>query len=440
MEIFCNNALQNEAMPCNRKEGMAMIFQPCTIDIPHMGIDGTKWSVVACDQYTSQPEYWKRVEEFVGDAPSTLRMIIPEIYLDQPGLEGRIKAANQTMVKYLKESVLQTHVDSCIYVERRQDDGWVRRGLVMTVDLECFDYQKGAKNYIRPTEGTVLERIPPRVQVRRGAVLEVPHVMLLIDDERRQVIEGLTSRIEEMNKLYDVHLMEHGGRVAGYQLTKDIYRQTKKKLMGLIEEGYYREKYGEYSERPLLFAVGDGNHSLSAAKKCYEDLKHAIGEKAKESPIRYAMVEIVNLHETALKFEPIHRVVFDCDGEKLIAALKQRYQTKTEGEGQRFTYLLGGKEQNIVLQNPESQLAVGSLQRFLDDYLKENPGRVDYVHGDKVVRGLCQDRNTVGFLLPVIEKKELFRTILKDGALPRKTFSMGRPQDKRFYMECREMF
>lgn len=397
-----------------------------------------KWSVVACDQFTSEPIYWHNAEDIVGDAPSTLNMILPEVYLDES--EDRIEAINSTMERYL-DDVLIEYPNSMIYVERTQSDGTVRRGILLAVDLECYDYKKGADSLIRATEATVVERIPPRVAIRRNASLELPHVMMLIDDPERTVIEPL-----EMGKcgevVYDFDLMLDGGHIKG-ALLEDCFKESiSNALLSLITPDNMEKKYGSADLAPLLFAVGDGNHSLASAKASYEEIKERLGDEAKDHPARYALVELVNIHDEALKFEPIYRIVEGVDCEGLIEELKE-YSVALCGnaEKQRIKYLIGGEEQGeIVVDFPEQQLAVGTLQYFLDRYLKIHPNaKLDYIHGEDSVKELSRKLYTIGFVFDGMEKSQLFKTVIFDGALPRKTFSMGHAVDKRYYLECRKI-
>ncbi len=397
--------------------------------------DGTKWSVVACDQYTSDPEYWKKTGELVGDAPSTLRLMLPEIYLEDSA--KKIPAIHAEMER-MKRDYLTAYPDCMIYLERTQADGRIRRGLVGAVDLEEYDYKKGSTSPIRATEGTVLERIPPRVAVRRGATLELPHVMLLIDDPKKTVIEPLRGRT--FQKLYDFDLMQNGGHVRGYAVPGEWQGKILSALRELTTPGAMKEKYGDDTRAPLLFAVGDGNHSLASAKAYYEELKRELGDAARNHPARYALCEVVNLHDDALDFEPIYRVVFGADPQDLLSAFSA-YAKSREGtaQPQGIRILTGGEEHVCTVLRPDRQLAVGSLQTFLDEYLQGHPGvRIDYIHGEDSVRTLvAADPNNVGFLFRGMGKSDLFRTVIYDGALPRKTFSMGHAHDKRFYLECR---
>lgn len=416
-------------------------FYPADILLPR-DADMTRWAVVACDQFTSQPEYWQAVEKTVGDAPSTLRMILPEAKLNDPEVDGCIRDINSAMERYLSQGVFKTLEDALIYIERVQSDGKVRHGLVGMVDLEQYDFTPGSGALIRATEGTVLSRIPPRVRVRRDAPIELPHVMLLIDDPEKTVIEPLTADRGRMEKLYDFELQQGGGRLAGWRLTEAQKDAVAAALSGLCSREEMEKKYGMKGAAPLLFAVGDGNHSLATAKQCYEDLKKVTPESEWATlPARYALVEVVNNHDDALGFEPIHRVVFGVEPEKVLEAFKACYPGAHEGEGPGHTiaYTYQGRAGCITVPNPKVQLAVGTLQSFLDGYVKEHGGEIDYIHGDEVTDRLGSEPGNIGFKLPAMGKEQLFKTVMADGVLPRKTFSMGHAQDKRYYVEARRI-
>ena len=400
-----------------------------------------KWAVVACDQYTSEPEYWKEVEKIVGDAPSTLKITLPEIYLEQDNVAERIENINKEMNHLLSTDFFKTLDNSLIYLERTGADGKVRKGLIGMVDLEDYSYEKGSQSLIRATEGTVLERIPPRVRVRENANLELPHVMLLIDDEKKEIIEGLTDKVTSDDVVYDFDLMQNGGHVKGYKVPENLMDGIFKGLEDLADKDNFEAKYDVKDKGVLLFSVGDGNHSLATAKACYENLKKTMSEdEAKNSPARYALVEVVNLHSDALEFEPIHRVVFGVEPAKMIEEFEKYYDiSRTPGEGQKVEYVYEGKNETLYIKNPKSNLAVGSLQMFIDSYIKERGGKVDYIHGDDVTKELGSKPGNIGFLLPPMAKTELFKTVILDGALPRKTFSMGHSYDKRYYLEARKI-
>ena len=416
--------------------------RPADILLPKAGTDMHKWAVVACDQFTSQPEYWAEADRIAGDAPSALRLILPESKLSDPDVETHISAINRSMEDYLARDIFQTYPDSIIYIERTQSDGAVRHGLVAAVDLEKYDYTPGSGSLIRATEGTVLERIPPRVRVRKDAPIELPHVMLLIDDPKKICIEPITAAADSMEKLYDFDLMLKGGRLKGWRLSDAQTDALADALSRLASSEAMAHKYGLADVAPLLFAVGDGNHSLATAKTCYENLKKVTPEDQWASlPARYALVEIENLHDSALQFEAIHRVVFHVDPEKLIAAFLDFYPTAREGQGVGHTiaYTWAGGSGYLNVPNPKVQLAVGTLQNFLDAYLKENGGEVDYIHGADITDELGAKPGNIGFKLPAMGKDQLFKTVIADGVLPRKTFSMGHAEDKRYYVEGRKI-
>ncbi len=401
--------------------------------------DMTKWSVVACDQYTSEPEYWNSVREIVGSNPSTLNLTLPEIYLEESDVEERIKKINQNMEELVNMDFFNEYSDSMIYLERTQEDGKVREGLMGIVDLEDYSYEKGSQTLIRATEKTVIERIPPRVKVRENALLELPHIMILIDDEKKNIIESLKNKVTESDIVYDFDLMKNGGHIKGYLLNNETMDEVDERLKCLADKDYFENKYGVKDKGILLFAMGDGNHSLATAKACYENLKKEIGEKALSSKSRYALVELVNLHSDALEFEAINRVIFNTDKYKLLNSLKEYYTINKEGNGQEFRVVTDSIDEAWYIENPKSNIAVGSIQMFLDDYLKDNVGKIDYIHGEDVTKSLASKDNNVGFIFDAMAKEDLFKTVILDGALPRKTFSMGHANDKRYYLEARKI-
>ena len=416
-------------------------FYPADILLPK-DVDMTRWAVVACDQFTSQPEYWQAVEDTVGDAPSTLRLILPEAALNAPDVEERIASVNASMGKYLAEGIFETLEDSLIYIERVQSDGKIRHGLIGMVDLEQYDFTPGSGALIRATEGTVLSRIPPRVKVRKDAPIELPHVMLLIDDPDKTVIEPLTRASSDMEKLYDFPLQQGGGHLTGWRLTDGQTSAVALALAGLCAPQEQERKYGIKNAPPLLFAVGDGNHSLATAKQCYEDLKKVTPESEWAAlPARYALVEVVNNHDGALQFEPIHRVLFGVEPEQVLSELLAYYPNSYEGRGEGHTiaYTHAGGTGFVTVPKPRVQLAVGTLQAFIDAYLKNHGGEVDYIHGSEVTDRLGRKPGSIGFKLPAMGKEQLFKTVMADGVLPRKTFSMGHAQDKRYYVEARKI-
>ena len=404
-------------------------------------IEKGKWAVIACDQFTSELAYWQEADALVGDAPSTLRLMLPEVYLEQT--KERLPIIHAAMRRALDEQ-LCLHADSMIAVERTQSDGLVRHGLVAQIDLEHYDYTKGAHSLIRATEGTVLERIPPRVAVRRDAPIELPHVMLLIDDPHATVLEPLFSPTAQSERelAYDCDLMLGGGHIRGSFLTKAQMRSVSAALDALIKPECLGERYGDASLSPLLFAVGDGNHSLASAKAAYEEIKADIGAAAAAThPARYALVEIVNLHDSALRFEPIYRVMFGVDPQDVMTKLRAYAAAQNGNASAQTVHCIGTFAPcDITVEHPVQQLTVGTLQAFIDAYLQAHPtASVDYIHGEDSVAALASRDDTIGFLFDGMEKSQLFRTVIFDGALPRKTFSMGHARDKRYYMECRKI-
>ena len=417
---------------------MSAYFMPADILLPDFEKhNGTAWSVVACDQYTSQPEYWQAVEGEVGECPSTLKMILPEVYLEES--EARVPQIHETMDVYLKD-VLVRHPNRMLYIERTQSNGRIRRGLVGAVDLEQYDYQKGSTSLIRATEGTVLERIPPRLAVRRGASLELPHVMLLIDDPAKTVIEPIAARTEKLTPAYSFPLMQKGGAIRAFFVDSVGLGRITTAIEKLMLPERLKERYGE-GVAPLLFAVGDGNHSLATAKAAYEEIKAQLGEAALNHPARYALAELVNLHDEALHFEPIYRVLFGVDPNEVLSEL-EKYSFSLHGSAapQQVRFLSATRRGVMHFEHPSEQLTVGTLQTFIDRFLATHEGAsVDYIHGAKTTEALAAQEGAVGFLFSGMEKDQLFSAVMHDGALPRKTFSMGAAADKRYYIECRKI-
>ena len=392
-------------------------FTPADILLPKKGFE--TWAVVACDQYTSEPAYWHETERIVGGAPSALNIILPELYLSDDN-SARINAVNATMKEYLEGGVFDCFENTMVYVER-ESNGAVRRGVVGLIDLEDYDYHKGSSALIRATEATVLERIPPRVQIRKDAPLELPHILLLIDDPARTVIEPLAGQKSAFAPAYDFDLMQGGGHINGYFLPDKAIAAVQAALESLIEG----------KDDPLLFAVGDGNHSLATAKECYNLSRHPLA--------RYALVEVVNIHDESIAFEPIYRVLFGVDQDDFLARFIARTEALGGDEPQHFTVISRNGEVSLDVK-ATAKLPVGTLQTFIDDYLKDHPEvRIDYIHGEDVTRSLCQKENTLGFIFEGMGKDELFPAIMADGSLPRKTFSMGHAADKRYYIEARKI-
>ena len=429
--------------------------------LPKKGVDMSRWAVIACDQYTSDRDYWQRLETQVKNGLSTLNLIFPEVYLEDTDVERRIAAINRTMETYLADGSLEEQPPGFVLVDRKTAEVSSRKGLIVALDLECYDYRKGADSLIRATEGTILDRLPPRIRVRENAPIELPHIMVLIDDPRGTVIEPLGD--ESLETLYDFDLLENGGHLRGYRVDRpELIRQVAEALEQLADPAAYREKYAT-DGKVMLYAMGDGNHSFATAKAIWEKLKEEADDpqQVMEHPARYALVELVNVHDPGLEFEAIHRVLFNVNcvhikqqmeafftarntpfSFELCADLAEAQEIAAEKSDimHSFAVILGGKFGVCAVEKPEFTLAVATLQAFLDHYLDNHPGtRIDYIHGEKSVTDLGSKTGCVGFYLPAISKHDLFRTIIHDGALPRKTFSMGEADEKRFYLECRRI-
>lgn len=409
------------------------IFSAADLLLPGCPLE--TWSVVACDQYTSQPEYWSRVATAVGDRPSALHCVFPEAYFAQESdFNSKIAQINNNMEKYLSEKLFRSHPKQYLYLERTLRNGKKRRGLIGKIDLEAYSYLPGSRPPVRPTEGTVESRLPPRVKIRAHAPIELPHVMMLLDDPQKNVIEPISTRLDSAEKVYDFTLMEGGGHLQGWLLCGAEKARIDRALAALFAQ--MPADGGE----PMLIAVGDGNHSLATAKACFESLKKQLPENEwAVHPARWALVELGNLHDDALVFEPIHRVVTGVN----LPALRDTLQQACKGapaDGQQATCVFAGEEMPLTFARPSSRLAVGTLQQILDDFLAQHGGEIDYIHGADVVRDLIAGRNdAAGFLLPVMRKDELFAAVRADGALARKTFSMGEAWDKRYYLEARKI-
>ena len=377
-----------------------------------------KWAVVACDQYTSEPDYWKAVDSLVGDEPSALRITLPEIYLSD-NVEKRIDTVNENMKKYLDNGVFDTFSNAMIYVEREISSGEIRHGIVGAIDLTEYDWHPGAKSLIRATEQTVIERIPPRVEIRKNAPLELPHILILIDDPQNRVLGALEGSKGDMKKAYDFSLMQNSGHIEGYFIDENMQTRINETLADLI------------SEDGMLFAVGDGNHSLATAKECYT--------RAPSELSRYALCEIVNIHDASLIFEPIYRVMFEVSPSNVLSAMEAHFGDLNATGGNKVRMISEDGEREISI-NTSPSLTVGVLQDFIDKYISEHSGAsVDYIHGEEVVENLAKKPRSVGFIFDGMKKSELFPAIARDGVLPRKTFSMGHASDKRFYVEARKI-
>ncbi len=425
------------------------------IMMPKEGTDLSRWSVVACDQYTSQPEYWAETEKNVGDAPSTLRLTLPEVYLEEEGVETRVSAIHETMTQYIQDGILQTLPAGMILTERFSGGTVPRRGLMLSVDLEAYEYRVGSQSLIRPTEKTVVERIPPRLKVRQGASLELPHIMLLIDDPTRTIIEPLFAQTNAFQKVYDTDLMQKGGHISGWFIPQGVDTDAiEEKLAALCDRAIFNQKYDLKEDLALLpFAVGDGNHSMATAKAYWEETKKTLSDAEMENhPARFALVEVVNIHDESLIIEPIHRVMFHVDAEHMLSAADAFYtshgcKTAILAEGTSaptaahvFPFCTAQGKRTLVVENPQWSIPLATLQTFLDAYMSQNSdAKIDYIHGEDVVEQLGTKPENMGFFLPDIAKNDLFRGVILDGVLPRKTFSMGEAHEKRYYMEAKKI-
>jgi hypothetical protein len=422
--------------------------------IPSPGIDLHRWSVIACDQFTSQMEYWDQVKNIVDGYPSTLDLILPEIYLGKPE-ESQIVAKTHEKMREFQEKGILISKEGMVLVERETTSG-KRFGLVMALDLEKYDFAAGSTSLIRATEATILERLPPRIRIREDAILEIPHIMVLIDDRERSVIEPLKEIRHQLPKLYDFGLMLGSGHISGYQVDSfEAESKIVESLQFLNETKHFNQKYQLKKSQPnMLFAVGDGNHSLATAKVVWQKKKSKLGSN---HHLRHALVEVVNIHDDGLIFEPIHRVLFGLRT-NVHEALQKFFHAKTEIQTiasfeeltqyvenvQSPEQCIGLVENNrytlLKIKEPPANIAVASLQLFLDDLMRKNEFEgIDYIHGAESLQEICHKDGNFGFYLPAMDKNELFRTIILEGTLPRKTFSMGEAKDKRFYLECRNI-
>jgi Protein of unknown function (DUF1015) len=429
--------------------------------LPAPGVDPAKWAVIACDQYTSQPEYWDRVRQLSAGSPTTLELVFPEVYLEDEDGDERIAAINCAMREALDNGTLQEQPEGFVLLDRQTSQAASRKGLMVALDLEQYDYNVGSTSLIRATEGTILDRLPPRIKVREQASLELPHIMVLIDDPQQTVIEPLFKA--DLEPVYDFELMQNAGHLKGWRVDRpELIGQVADRLAALADPATFKTKYQVESDNVVLYAMGDGNHSFATAKAIWERLKQQATDPAAimDHPARYALVELVNLHDPGLEFEAIHRVLFGIEPAAMLKEMGRFYTAK--GCGFRTLPLSGEQEVArelsqavegchripmvskagfgvVEVQAPAFNLVVATLQEFLDDYLAASGARVDYIHGADVVTELGRAAGNCGFYLPALSKFELFRTIILDGALPRKTFSMGEADEKRFYLECRQI-
>ena len=426
----------------NRLEKLGL--QAADILIPRKDVDLTKWAVVACDQFTSEKDYWHDVEKTVGDAPSTLKLIFPECYLDDGDDERRINDINKTMKEYVDADLFKTY-KNCFFLVRRTCGSACRWGLMAALDLDRYSWEKGSTSLIRATEGTILSRIPPRKKIRKDAPLEIPHIMVLISDKEKSVIEPLAAQSDKLEKVYDFELMKNGGHLEAWVVDSDS-------LKNQVATAFEKLDAALDPKNPLLFAMGDGNHSFATAKSCWEDIKATLTEEQRKChPARFCLVELENIFDPGLVFEPIHRVLFNVPESVFLEELRKNASAVAEEKvgcrnciareiadqsQQRFGYCTSDKHVVVTLKDPSANIAAGTLQKVIDELIKKGYS-VDYIHGADVTDKLGSEKGNIGLFLPAIDKATFFDTIIKDGALPRKTFSMGEANEKRYYMEAR---
>lgn len=428
------------------------VFKAAHIVLPAPGTDISLWAALACDQFTSQPDYWEKAQALTQDVPSTLHITLPEVYLESDNVEQRIAQIHATMQAYEKD-VLTRKLHGFVYVERTTDSG-TRQGLVGAVDLEAYSYEKGALPPVRPSENTVVSRIPPRLAVRRGASLETPHIMMLIDDDKKSVIEPLATQKDTLTQLYDTPLMLGGGHVAGWGITQPAHvAALEQAIDALGTQAAFDVKYPNAAGKPpITLAVGDGNHSLATAKAYWEEVKAGLTPAQREThPARFCLVELVNIHSDAIFIEPIHRAVFGANGHVFTDAFTAwlaahgadlDVRCTAAEDVQAFTFIANPSDEvprMLCITSAPHPLAVGTLEMFLADFCAENSAvKVDYIHGVDAVRTLAQE-GAVGVLLPEFAKSDLFKGVVLGGVLPKKTFSMGEATEKRYYLECRKI-
>jgi len=418
---------------------MKRIFRPAEILLPRAQ-DMHRWSVVACDQFSSQPDYWEALEKLTAGVPSTLHLMLPEAYLETRDQFVEAEKINAEMEKYLAEGVFDTLPECYIYVERTLASGAVRRGLMGVLDLEEYDYSPASTSPIRATEGTVEDRLPPRVRVRRGASLEMPHIMVFIDDAGDSVIGQFSGKKAKLPKLYDFELNAGGGHLSGFMVTGADAAELEKSVDGLSDVDTLCARYGD--KAPAIFAMGDGNHSLATAKKCWEEIKPTLSEAEREThPARFGLVELVNIHDEAITFEPIHKVVFETDAADF-AAEAEAFWAKESRESEKehgIRIIAGDTDKAVSVSGLTIGELIGKAEEFCQSYMASHGGKIDYIHNDDTAIGMGRAPGCAALLLPKMEKGELFPSIIESGPFPKKSFSIGHAEDKRYYLECRKI-
>jgi len=417
---------------------MGNIFKSCDILLPD-GQDMEKWAVVACDQFSSQKEYWQALDEQIGDAPSTLRLMLPEAYLEMRDQFEQAKIINETMRSYLDSGVFKTLEDSYIYVERTLRDGTLRRGIVGALNLDEYDYAQGSTSPVRATEGTIEDRLPPRVRIRKGAALEMPHIMVFVDDKDNSLMSGLTLDRQKLEKVYDFNLSGGGGSIKGYAVSGENKSMVEDGLMRLADPETIGERYGNLA--PVIYAMGDGNHSLATAKKCWLQLRETLSDNERENhPARYSLVEIVNIHDEAITFEPIHKVIFETNPDSFISdAIAFWAKQSKDGAEHSLRLVTDGREEVVSVTGLMIGELIAKAEIFCQNHMAAHGGRIDYIHNDEAALEMGRRSGAAAILMPTLGKDELFPSIIKSGPFPKKSFSIGHAEDKRYYLECRKI-
>ena len=446
------------------------VFEPIGVKVPKIlfpdkNVDLNKWAVIACDQFTSRPDYWTKVKNHVNGSPSTLNMVLPELYINESDIDERLISINNHMKKYINKNILVEYEPCLIYVERKLLSG-IRKGLMLLIDLEKYDYHTGSQSLIRATEEVVENRLPPRVKIRKNALIESPHALMLIDDIENEVIEPVSLIKNDFEKIYDFDLMFDGGHITGYKISDEkIIFDIFKNLEKLCDKNTFIKRYNlDINKEPLLFAVGDGNHSLAAAKVLWEDIKKDLPSNMQSNhPARFALVELVNVNDDSIVFEPIHRIVFDINIDTFfnevknyfscldcpVSIIKEDKNTNIEELLAKFSkdtnshqipYVSGQYKGFVSVDKPVFNIEAGTLQYFIDKFIENHPGtKIDYIHELETLETLGKKEGNIGFYLPPMHKSQLFETVILNGSLPRKTFSMGEAKEKRYYLECRKI-
>ena len=408
---------------------MAIVEIP-KILLPKKNIDYSKWSVIACDQHTSEEDYWNKVNLNTKGSLSTINLVLPEIYLKEgeTKVKERVSKINSNMKEYIDNDIFN-EINSFIFVKREMKKNLYHYGLMISVDLEQYDYSPKSNLPIRATEKTVPERLPVRIEIRLHAPLELPHILLLMDDRKNEVFNYLINDINNMEKLYDFNLMENAGHIEGYKVNDS--NKVKDMILNLLDPKTLKEKYG--SDSPILFAVGDGNHSLAAAKECWNKIKEGLTEEEKKThPARFALCELQNIYDESLEFEPIHRVVMNADKSFIDYLLELRGPNKVLMEYQGNKYYIN------VSNSPAD--AIFEIQSKIDSYLKDHKNvEIDYIHDEDSLRKVAKETNGIAIYMPTITKESLFNHVANEGVLPRKSFSMGSANTKRFYLEAKKI-